>query len=91
MLFRSGFKIDDSIQKMQSEKLNRLKSKRNPEIVQNCLDQLKKAATSNDNIMPIVIEAVENYCTLGEIAEESAWCDLYTFDSASSVITRASV
>jgi hypothetical protein len=25
--------------------------------------------------------------TLGEIADESAWCDLYLFDSASSVIT----
>jgi methylmalonyl-CoA mutase N-terminal domain/subunit len=28
------------------------------------------AAKGTENLMPIVIEAVENYCTLGEIADQ---------------------
>jgi methylmalonyl-CoA mutase N-terminal domain/subunit len=28
------------------------------------------AAKENKNLMPFVIDAVENYCTLGEIADE---------------------
>ena len=34
-----------------------------------CLATIKNAATANENLMPSVIEAVENYCTLGEIAD----------------------
>jgi len=33
------------------------------------LQAIKEAATSNTNLMPLVIEAVENYCTLGEISD----------------------
>ena len=29
----------------------------------------KQAAIDNQNLMPVVIEAVENYCTLGEISD----------------------
>ena len=64
-----GFKIDDSIQKTQSEKIEALKSKRNNDAVSICLNKLKNAASTHENIMPIVIEAVENFCTLGEIAD----------------------
>ncbi len=64
-----GFKIDDSIQKMQCDKLESLKSKRNQEKVNLLLSKLNTIALSNENIMPVVIEAVENYCTLGEIAD----------------------
>ena len=64
-----GFKIDDSIQKMQCDKLEILKSKRDNKKVTQLLTQLNTIAKSNENIMPIVIEAVENYCTLGEIAD----------------------
>ena len=64
-----GFKIDDSIQKMQSEKIEQLKLKRNNEKVQSILNKLIQTANSEENIMPVVLEAVENYCTLGEIAD----------------------
>ncbi len=64
-----GFKIDDSIQKTQCEKLTVLKSKRDHQKVKNSLDKLAIATKNNTNIMPLVIEAVENYCTLGEIAD----------------------
>jgi methylmalonyl-CoA mutase, N-terminal domain len=63
-----GFKIDDSIRTIQSEKLKTLKAKRDNEKVAACLLTIKNIAATNDNIMPSVIEAVGNYCTLGEIA-----------------------
>jgi len=63
------FKIDDSIRALQTEKLNRLKSNRDRAKVDQCLQQLNDDAVSGANIMPTVIEAVENKCTLGEIAD----------------------
>ena len=64
-----GFKIDDSIQKMQSKKIEQLKLKRNNDKVQSILNKLIQTANSEENIMPVVLDAVENYCTLGEIAD----------------------
>ena len=34
-----------------------------------CLAAIKAAASGTENIMPSVIDAIENYCTLGEIAD----------------------
>ncbi len=65
-----AFKIDESIRTLQSEKLTILKAKRDNEKVKNCLQNIKEAAVNNTNLMPVVVEAVENYCTLGEIADE---------------------
>jgi len=64
-----GFKIDDSIQKMQCEKIAALKSKRDNTAAENALALLKKAAIEHQNIMPAVIHCVESLCTLGEIAD----------------------
>jgi methylmalonyl-CoA mutase N-terminal domain/subunit len=64
-----GFKIDDSIQKMQTDQLNILKQKRNNDAAQASLSKLATVAKSTENLMPVVLECVENYCTLGEIAD----------------------
>ncbi len=63
------FKIDDSIRKVQVEKLQQLKSTRDNDKVKTCLDVLNDKAVTNQNIMPSVIDAVENSCTLGEVAD----------------------
>lgn len=62
------FKIDDSIRQLQTEKLNALRAKRDSEKANASLEAIRQAAKGTDNLMPIVIEAVENLCTLGEIA-----------------------
>jgi methylmalonyl-CoA mutase N-terminal domain/subunit len=74
--FRSGsetatpaFRINDNIRQVQIEKLQSLKSGRDDERVANCLKKIRLHATNNQNLMPIVIEAVENFCTLGEISD----------------------
>lgn len=64
------FKIDENVQTVQVEKLKTLKSKRDNKKVEECLRALHEKAVSNENLMPAVVEAVENYCTLGEIADE---------------------
>ncbi len=64
-----SFKIDDSIRTLQTEKLRQLRNQRNPGKCDAILQDLNDKASSNENIMPTVIEAVENKCTLGEIAD----------------------
>jgi methylmalonyl-CoA mutase N-terminal domain/subunit len=64
-----SFKIDDSIRQIQVNKLQALKNKRDNIKAANCLSAIKNAAITNTNLMPLVIDAVENYCTLGEIAD----------------------
>jgi methylmalonyl-CoA mutase N-terminal domain/subunit len=64
-----GFKIDDAIRQIQVDKLKLLRNQRNPAKIDSILQGLNDTAASNENIMPAVIEAVENNCTLGEIAD----------------------
>jgi methylmalonyl-CoA mutase N-terminal domain/subunit len=63
-----AFKIDDSIRHVQIEKINTLKQNRDNTKVAACLDAITNAAKGTDNIMPLVVEAVENKATLGEIS-----------------------
>jgi methylmalonyl-CoA mutase N-terminal domain/subunit len=62
-------KIDDSIRELQIEKLKRLKANRDEDAAKRSLTQIQEAARSTENLMPLVIEAVECHCTLGEIAD----------------------
>jgi len=71
--------IDDSVQKAQTAKLERLRARRSNEDVQRKLEALKRAAAeepkceqgkcSAANTMPYIIEAVRAYATVGEICE----------------------
>ena len=63
------FKIDDSIRIVQSEKLKSLRERRDNAKASACLEAIKQKAGTTENLMPAVIEAVENLCTLGEIAD----------------------
>lgn len=63
------FKIDDSIRQVQSEKLAILRRQRDHAKCDQLLQLLSDKASSDENIMPTVIEAVEHKCTLGEIAD----------------------
>lgn len=64
------FKVDENVQNLQIEKLKTLKANRDNNKVSACLQTLNKIASGNQNLMPAVLEAVENYCTLGEISDE---------------------
>jgi len=62
-------KIDDSIRVVQSEKLKALRAKRDNVKADACLATIREKAMGTDNLIPAVIDAVENLCTLGEIAD----------------------
>jgi len=64
------FKVDEMVQTLQVEKLKSLKLKRDNKKVTALLKTLNQKAVSGENLMPAVLEAVENYCTLGEISDE---------------------
>jgi methylmalonyl-CoA mutase N-terminal domain/subunit len=59
---------NDTVAKKQIEKLIHFKSSRDNDVIEMFLEKIKDAAKTQKNIMPPVIEAVENKCTLGEIA-----------------------
>jgi methylmalonyl-CoA mutase, N-terminal domain len=63
------FRIDDSIREIQIQKLNALKRERDPAKCDQTLQLLNDYASSGENLMPAVIQAVEAKCTLGEIAD----------------------
>ncbi|MDB5206549.1 MAG: methylmalonyl-CoA mutase [Flavisolibacter sp.] len=63
------FRVDDSIREEQVKKLNALKSRRDSNNVSTSLERIRQDAIDGNNMMPAVVEAVENYCTLGEIAD----------------------
>ena len=63
------FRVDDAIREHQIEKLRILKEKRDQSKATYCLNNIRQKAVTNDNLIPGVIEAVENYCSLGEIAD----------------------
>lgn len=62
-------RIDDSIRKIQTEKLATLRRQRDPAKCDQILQLLNDQASSGDNLMPTVLKAVEADCTLGEIAD----------------------
>ncbi len=64
------FKVDEQVQTLQVEKLKVLKLERDNTKVAASLKTLHQKALSTEKLMPAVLEAVENYCTLGEIADE---------------------
>jgi methylmalonyl-CoA mutase N-terminal domain/subunit len=64
-----SFRINDSIRIEQTGKLNQLKAERNNALVKANIESLEQAAKDGRNVMPHIIEAVENLATLGEIAD----------------------
>lgn len=63
------FKIDDSIRRIQSEKLAALRAGRDAQLAAQSFANIEAAAKDGSNLMPHVISAVENKCTLGEISD----------------------
>lgn len=64
----STFRIDDSIRTIQMHKLDQIKQERSSQKVAESLEALERAAKGEDNTMYAIIDAVESYATLGEIA-----------------------
>ncbi|MEA2020987.1 MAG: methylmalonyl-CoA mutase family protein [Candidatus Caldatribacteriota bacterium] len=62
-------RVNPKVGRQQVEKLAKLKSERNNKKVKENLELLKKAANTENNLMPIILECVKSYATLGEICD----------------------
>jgi methylmalonyl-CoA mutase N-terminal domain/subunit len=60
-------RVDPATEQRQLDKLQKLKQDRDSVKVQQSLDDIRAAASSDENVMPAIFSAVKNYITLGEI------------------------
>jgi len=62
-------RVDPEVSERQKLKLGKLRAERDNEKVKKVLTDLREAAQSDTNLMPLLIEAVKVYATLGEICD----------------------
>ncbi|MFP4497885.1 MAG: methylmalonyl-CoA mutase family protein, partial [Vulcanimicrobiota bacterium] len=60
--------IDPTVEKEQVDKLKAFKGRRDKEKVKAHLDKIKENARTDQNLMPLFIEAVKDGLTVGEIS-----------------------
>lgn len=60
-------RIDPELQRKQIEKLETLRTKRDQRRVSARLEELRAGAKGTSNLMPLIINCVRDYCTVGEI------------------------
>jgi methylmalonyl-CoA mutase N-terminal domain/subunit len=74
--------VDPSVRQRQCERLRALRDRRDNARCQDVLERLKAAAGNEaNNLLPLILEAVEAYCTLGEISDafRSVWGEARDF------------
>ena len=62
-------RVDPAVEKLQKEKLEQIKQRRDNAKVRSVLNELRTAAEKNQNLMPYIICAVKAYATLQEICD----------------------
>ena len=62
-------KIDEAIEREQMERVKRVKASRDPSKVERRLKQLADACRNGQNVMPVLVDAVKDYVSLGEISD----------------------
>jgi methylmalonyl-CoA mutase, N-terminal domain len=61
-------KVDETAEQGQIERVRALRARRDPLRCQAALDCVTEQARSTSNLMPVMVEAVESFATVGEIA-----------------------
>jgi methylmalonyl-CoA mutase N-terminal domain/subunit len=62
-------KVNPEVEEKQKRKLKRLREERDGEKVTRALTEIRRVAGSKENLMPVVLDAVKSYTTLGEICD----------------------
>ena len=62
-------RIDETPERSQLDKVDRLRRTRNKVVVARALDRLRKAAAGTENTMPPILDAVRAYATIGEMCD----------------------
>ena len=66
---RDILRIPPEVEKVQKEKLARVKKERDSEKVKVALADLRKSAHGTSNLVPSILNAVKTYATVGEISD----------------------
>jgi methylmalonyl-CoA mutase, N-terminal domain len=61
--------IGDDLAEKQVAFLNEVKSRRDAGEVERTMDALRRGAAGNENTMPLILDCVKAYCTVGEISD----------------------
>src|ERR1041384_1867524 len=61
--------IDESVAELQAERLKKLRSERDSSRVETTLKNLASGARAGENTMPLLLECVRAYATLGEMCD----------------------
>jgi methylmalonyl-CoA mutase N-terminal domain/subunit len=62
-------RLNPELERRQIERLQALRQRRNQQSWKDSLSQLTQASRSDDNLMPHIVQAVEAFATVGEIAD----------------------
>jgi len=62
-------KMDEEGEERQIKRLQQLRNTRNQQKVDTALNKLRKAAEEDDNLMPLILDCVHAYATLGEVCQ----------------------
>jgi len=62
-------RVDPAVRTSQIERLQKLRSERDDVVVGKHLSDLKQGAEGDRNLIPLMLEAVKAYATLGEICD----------------------
>ena len=62
-------KVKPEVEDKQKRQLRKLRNERDNEKVKRALTEIRRVADSKENLMPVVLEAVKSYVTLGEICD----------------------
>jgi methylmalonyl-CoA mutase N-terminal domain/subunit len=62
-------KMDEKGEERQIHRLQKLRKERDGKKVQRHLQQLRKAATGDENLMPSILDCIHSYATLGETCD----------------------
>jgi methylmalonyl-CoA mutase N-terminal domain/subunit len=62
-------RVDSAVEGRQLDKLKILKQERDNNKVQQSLAEIRRVAGTEENLMPVILDAVKHYTTLGEICD----------------------
>jgi methylmalonyl-CoA mutase, N-terminal domain len=61
-------KVDAAIERNQVERVQAVRARRDAQTAENALSKLEEAAKGTENLLPRILNCVENYVTVGEIS-----------------------
>jgi methylmalonyl-CoA mutase, N-terminal domain len=62
-------RLDEAVEGEQVERVGRLKASRDMAKVERRLKQLADACRGGHNVMPVLVDAVKDYVSLGEVSD----------------------